>query len=178
MEQQTTAIDKPRASLARKQARSLLERSGVISTPILINQVLGTVRLDYPGVRIHETSRLPSKVYALTSRDGDEIDIAYNSRVSINKQKFSFAHELGHLYLSHMHSGPSCDFENHLIPEKEANIFASELIMPRSLLEKAIESLEGNPGQLIKNLGVSEEAFWWRILGLGWFDKLSQGNVG
>lgn len=156
-----------RKASCHKVARSILSKSKVSLLPIRIKDILKVVKLDYPTIRFHSTDKLPSKVYALTYRDGKDIDIAYNNQVSLNRQKFSVAHELGHIYMGHVHAGGFIDFENQNQVEQEANEFAAELIMPSFLMKKKIVDEHKSANELIGILEVSEEALWWKLTSSG-----------
>lgn len=56
--------------------------------------------------------------------------IFYNDSISISSQRFTIAHEIGHIYLGHF------VYSNPIVREIEANIFASMLLMPISVLEE------------------------------------------
>ncbi|MEX0748870.1 MAG: ImmA/IrrE family metallo-endopeptidase [Candidatus Saccharimonadales bacterium] len=164
--------NKARISGCHNSARQLIKRAGIIATPIKINDLVGVITKDHPGIRFYGTDKLPSTVYAIAHKDGQDIDIAFNKKTSVNRQKFSVAHEFGHLYMGHVHSGASIDFDDSRVPEVEANAFAAELIMPLNLIKEDIKKFRGDTAGLIKHLAVSEEAFWWRITSTGLLNKL------
>lgn len=89
------------------------------------------------------------------------------------RRRFSIAHELGHFLLNHA-TGKSGDFidsyfEKPISMEREANIFASFLLMPKEWVKKAV-ARHGIENQNIKKLSklfeVSEQAFIIRLLEL------------
>lgn len=153
-------------------AKSLLKKAGVSEAPIRIRDVIPIVINDYPGIKFHSTNQLPSNVYALTYREADTIDIAFNNTVSLNRQKFSFAHELGHLYMGHVHGGGAIDFEDTNDIEKEANEFAAELVMPSSLLRSFVLKGDRTIKDVESLFEVSQEALWWRIMDCGLWKHL------
>lgn len=62
------------------------------------------------------------------------------------RRRFSFAHELGHYFIDwHRHAlehgvpahGSSSDFQSSLVIEREADLFAANLLMPREKLKSA-----------------------------------------
>lgn len=61
-----------------------------------------------------------------TVKNGITNIVLYNRQVSWGRRKFTLAHELGHIYLGHSSCGPE--------EEKEANWFASQLLMPECVL--------------------------------------------
>src|SRR5206468_12398306 len=93
------------------------------------------------------------------------------------RQRFTLAHEFGHLVMRH-HEHPVRDLsflnQRHRDPEViawepadpmevEANQFAAELLMPAALFRKDWEK-NSNPGRLAARYEVSVEAARWRIV--------------
>lgn len=96
--------------------------------------------------------------------------IAVNANHSQNRQTFTIAHELGHFYL-HSHTRKKFTetklSENlysfgEVLIEREANLFASELLIPEEVLEKML-SKKFNYFRISNTIGVSAEALKWRI---------------
>ena len=102
---------------------------------------------------------------------------------SENRQRFTFAHELGHFFLhkdyliekSLILDAPSyiprdLDLsgldEKQKLMEAEANHFAAELLMPEDLV-RDLYSKSKDLGILAKSLNVSESAVGYRISNLG-----------
>lgn len=78
--------------------------------------------------------------------------ILYNSLVnSSGRIKWTNSHELGHIVLNH---------SNHSMNnEKEANAFASQLLLPKCILKELIkENVPITPPYLVQNFGLSDEA--------------------
>lgn len=78
--------------------------------------------------------------------------ILYNSLVnSSGRIKWTNSHELGHIVLNH---------SNHSMNnEKEANAFASQLLLPKCILKELIkENVPITPLYLVQNFGLSDEA--------------------
>lgn len=115
--------------------------------------------------------------------EGGKSAIVVNQRHSLARQRFTIAHELGHLRLhkgrpmvvDHVRvnlrdarSGAAVDRE-----EIEANAFAAELLMPRALVLAEIQRAagRGHSTQLAADLavgfGVSKQAAEYRLVNLG-----------
>ena len=65
--------------------------------------------------------------------DGDSKTIAINSSMSVGRQRFTMAHEIYHLEIEHISEGKICPsgiYDNRSDSEKEADMFASFLLMP------------------------------------------------
>jgi len=116
--------------------------------------------------------------------------IGVNSDQNENRQRFTIAHELGHFLL---HEGEPFFIDDNFFKinlrdnksskgsdtiEIEANYFAAELLMPRLILEKKLESIknidvindeENSPlSEIATSLGVSKQALTYRLANLGY----------
>jgi len=168
MEEETS----PRANIggARGRARKLIKDARVTQAPVFINQLISIIQKDF-NLRISRTNALPDKCDALTANVSGKITIASNASKSLNRQKFSVGHEIGHLYMGHVHTGGQINLDSREINEVEANAFGAELIMPLSLLKKDVMQ-ERDIKELAKLYAVSEEAMGWRLLETGLFKKM------
>lgn len=97
--------------------------------------------------------------------------IVANGSHSEARQRFTIAHELGHLLL---HKPSGVQFRDVSIAssdpmEREANRFAAEILMPRSMLDVILGMLDGSPRVLAPRFLVSERAMAIRLSELyGW----------
>lgn len=162
-------------------ARSLLEQHKALSAPIDVEQLatkVGAVvsyevfKEDLSGVCIKEKHR---------------IVIGVNSFHANTRQRFTIAHEIGHLVLEHKgdvfidqtvmrrdaKSSQAVDRQ-----EIEANQFAAELLMPRDLVLAAVERRQSkksdlSPTAIVDELSqefqVSTQAMEHRLTNLGMF---------
>jgi Zn-dependent peptidase ImmA (M78 family) len=126
---------------ARRVARALLYRFG-ITAPEHVRIEAIAKRL---GVRIVETQL--DGAQAQLVRSGRDVIIYVSDRITDPcARRFSIAHELGHLVLGHSpapaaqlcnpHAWKRIDEARDRDHEREANTFASEVLMPRLLIEK------------------------------------------
>lgn len=76
--------------------------------------------------------------------------ILYNDFVSVARQKFCIAHELGHLVLEHENESG--------INELEANSFASEILTPSDVLSYMLEEQVFSVEELMLVFGVSKDS--------------------
>ena len=122
-------------------------------------------------------------------RDGQEVIIGVNSSHAPTRQRFTIAHELGHLL---MHEGQAVfldasvrfrvDMRNKRSgvgdprQERQANQFAAFLLMPADLLEIAVKramkadaatSAESLVQLLAQRFAVSSEAMRYRLIDIG-----------
>lgn len=160
---------------ARQQARALVEHFAVRVPPVPVEKMARQL-----GVRI-QFAPLDDELSGMAFvKDGVPI-IGVNALHHPNRQRFTLAHELGHIRLHR----PLIESEVHVdkgslrrdtlastgtdITEREANAFAAELLMPKVLLdavlgERALD-LEDDDGisALAKKFRVSEAAMRFRL---------------
>jgi Zn-dependent peptidase ImmA (M78 family) len=139
-------LEKDRAmNEVRSIARNILEENGLLnSKPIDIKGLAHKFK-----IRVEDTD-LPSDVSGvLDTRNEAEPIILLNSQQAESRKRFSMAHELGHFFLHHrmgkVHMDKNVFFRND-IPnkedqrmEREANVFAAELLMPRQLIQDSFQ---------------------------------------
>lgn len=117
--------------------------------------------------------------FLLRDIDGHKALIGVNSEHHPNRQRFTIAHELGHLLLHegepiHVDRGLKINLRNEaasqgiLLEEKEANLFAAELLMPshfirKDLQEKTALDLEQDIQTLADSYQVSTQAMMYRL---------------
>ena len=114
---------------------------------------------------------------AIVREDNDNVTIYVNPDDSLERQRFTIAHELGHYVNGHLDdstkmlrdSNQSYSQDNYDYREYEANTYAAELIMPKSKLVFLLEN-EGlkTIEDLARVLIVSKKAMEIRLKNLGW----------
>lgn len=164
-------IDKPRYSHATKVAQKLLKETEQTKPPIDVKKILerlGINLMPYP---------FPEKVSAVLLKEGQMLVVGVNNQHHPNRQRFSIAHEIGHYCLGHYKdiyvdtqsiSEGRFDLgdENHdKTQEQEANHFASEILIPSSLIEKDFKAIR-DAEQLAKLYQVSKDALWIKLMKL------------
>lgn len=167
------------ARLEAETARILREGS-VVSPPIPVERIardLGAHLTFEPFDR---------DMSGMLFRDGDRVIIGINSTHASVRQRFSIAHELGHLVL---HEGRPMFVDRTVRinfrdrdaahgtdqEEVEANNFAASLLMPREMLigamRRKVESKNHDSTLLIQRLAddfnVSPQAMEYRLVNLG-----------
>lgn len=164
MDEADTLPAQAKLAEARHAALKLLQASRITSAPVKLNDTLPHVRKTFDITIMGATeAQIGSKIDAVTKREGTDIYILYNKDRHINRQRFSFAHELGHLHLGHVHGGSNIDLSSQNFDEIEANQFAAHLLMPPAFLRNDIKAGLKNVSELAKKYQVSEEALWWQI---------------
>jgi Zn-dependent peptidase ImmA (M78 family) len=128
-----------RRNAIERAAQKLLEANEVTRAPIPVEKLARALNID---VRFSETS---DDVSGALIRNADSVVIAVNSAQHENRQRFTIAHELGHLLL---HRGTKLHFDDDFRidyrdasssdatkrEEIEANTFAAALLMPERIL--------------------------------------------
>jgi Zn-dependent peptidase ImmA (M78 family) len=165
---------------AEERATKLLADHGVIDAPVPVEDLARSLGAEvvYRGFE--------GDVSGMVYRDKAQKLIGVNSSHGANRQRFTVAHEVGHLVL---HKGTPVfvdSFEGRINwrdgasaqEESEANAFAAELLMPRSLVvrkvQDAMESSSPSPFELIahmaKTFKVSQQSMRYRLENLGVLD--------
>jgi Zn-dependent peptidase ImmA (M78 family) len=127
---------------AWKAAEKVLKDHGVRRTPINV------ARIASKHASVVRRALEDDISGALIPLGENEWAILVNSQHHPNRQRFTIAHELGHLLL-HGYRTPHADkqfrlrdarsSEGSVLEEIQANQFAAELLMPRAMIMKAIE---------------------------------------
>ncbi|WP_328748621.1 ImmA/IrrE family metallo-endopeptidase [Streptomyces sp. NBC_00285] len=162
-----------------QKANELLEKHGVPKLPIPIEDIARSegaliARKAFDGTQ---------SGFAL--RDGETWIIGVNASTSQRRQRFTIAHELGHLV---MHEGKLIvdhtmrvnwrDEKSSMatdIEEIEANAFAAAILMPESFIRQRVSThLRGGPmsrenliSEMAREFDVSVEAMGYRLINLG-----------
>jgi Zn-dependent peptidase ImmA (M78 family) len=172
-------------AVRRKHVRSLvdqlLEQHGISGPPVPVETIVEALGL--------EVRRAPAEgdLSGFLYRDRQEktAAIGVNSTHPTSRQRFTLGHELGH-YLLHDRDGIHVDRRFNIKlrnakssqgtddEEKEANLFAAELLMPERMLKAelaVIEQLdledEASLVRLAEKYAVSVQALSFRVANLG-----------
>jgi Zn-dependent peptidase ImmA (M78 family) len=162
---------------AERRAAELLHELRVSGIPVPVDHIVRRL-----GAQL-TFERLPADVSGLLLRDETRQVIAVNSAHARTRQRFSIAHEIGHL---RMHKGVFVDTLRVNLrddnahrgvdwDEIEANAFAAELLMPkeqvyiecRSLLATGSASQTAMAERLARKFDVSPQAMGIRLVVLG-----------
>lgn len=169
----------------------------------IVNQVLEEMGIDGPlvpvkeiaeehGVLVQETRAeddLSGFIYV--DSETDETVIGVNKSHGKQRKRFTIAHELGHMLLHdfddlHVDRGFGVKLRNRVssegtdLEEKEANLFAAELLMPKDFIEdvfdeQGIEMVDLEDEKIISSLAkifdVSVQAMTFRLMYLGYIDQ-------
>ena len=162
-----------------KFVRDLLNELGIQGPPIPVEKIA-----EMKGATLSfEPFDGQDDISGLLYRDENNLVIGVNSAHHPNRQRFTIAHELGHMFLHEKQelfidvnfrdSKSSLASDN---KEIAANAFAAELLMPRELIKnELIRRYQKNPRpnkeDLIESLSklfqVSIQAMEFRLINLG-----------
>ncbi len=172
-----------RRPVVRAKAKELLARSGVMHAPVPVEQIAQGLGVEI--TRTNAEDDLSGFLLRDVSRNRNVIGV--NAAHSRTRQRFTVAHELGHLLLhegepvhvdgvgsfciERRSSRSSQGDEPH---EIEANMFAAELLMPEEFLRQDIErgmepvdlSDDADIGSLAEKYQVSTTAMTFRLANL------------
>ncbi|KKP90412.1 MAG: hypothetical protein US57_C0002G0033 [Candidatus Moranbacteria bacterium GW2011_GWC2_37_73] len=151
-----------------------------------VNTIIAKIGLEKLPVPLEEVAALfniqvvpypdfPDNVSGMIMHKEGMTFIGVNQNHPKVRQRFTLAHELGHFLMGHDdHTIVDDRFDKPINKEKEANKFASELLMPKQFIEKEIKEHSGKIGinQLAKKFEVSEQAMSIRLLDTGLIHKL------
>lgn len=173
---------RPIESKAERKALNLLRKSKIYKPPVPIEEIASSEG----AVLTFEPFEGKEDISAMLFRDGRSTVIGVNSAHPRTRQRFSIAHEIGHLVL---HKGDlfvdkvnRINFRNSASSlaiddeEIEANKFAAELLMPRTLVREEIRrklnsSPKLSPDKLVSHLAlvfeVSSQAMKYKLKNLG-----------
>lgn len=144
----------------RKRVDNILKKLNISIAPIPLEQVAKFFSLevvDYPG--------FPDSVSgALIKEEGLQV-IGVNENHPLVRRRFTIAHELGHYIMGHdVTSVLDHAFDGATDKEREANQFASELLMPKNFLKKDLDQKQYTIKDLASRYLVSEQSMSIRLI--------------
>lgn len=166
----------------QKEAQHLLKSAGVVHPPVPVEKLAERLKakLSFEPFEGHD------EISGILYRDERRVVIGINSSHAKTRQRFSIAHEIGHLLLHdgdlfvdktvrlNFRSKKSSLAED--TQEIEANQFAAELLMPREMIEREIKkradkrksvSEDVLAVELASVFEVSKQAMEYRLINLG-----------
>jgi uncharacterized protein DUF955 len=124
-----------------KRARKVLSSAGIKEAPVDLERVLAYLRLH------HERPwHLSADVWeGLTRPTRGRTRLKAQERAPTARERWRLAHEIGHHVLHGDQPVPrQVQWEKNEL-EHEADLFAAELLMPASLVEKVVKEQDGPP---------------------------------
>lgn len=108
---------------ARNLAWNILIKYNLYSFPIDIIELANKL-----NIQIYKVNNLPNDIYAFNTIKTNKKIICYKDSGNIDTNRFTIAHELGHILLNH--SNKTKEYK-----EEQANIFASRLLCPLCIIK-------------------------------------------
>ena len=163
---------------SERRATRLLRDHGVVEPPVDVEPLAEALGMSVTY------ERLDNDVSGLMLFENGAARVAINETHHRNRQRFTLAHEIGHLLLHAKDDRVFVDrrfFRNQwaskgeLREEIEANAFAASLLMPRSFVERYVESGSGitdvDVFRLATRFEVSEQAMTLRLVKLNYIES-------
>lgn len=118
------------------------------------------------GVQVYALPEHERKLSGMLFGEGDDVRIFVRASDSATRQRFTVAHELGHLLL-HSRGGRvvayrDTSFKGNPV-EVEANRFAARLLMPAGMVTDLHRRSGGNLPLVAQAIGVSLQALEFRV---------------
>lgn len=144
-------------------ARSLMSDAGIVSVPVSLKAVIEYVQETHDVV-VQKAKDFSDKVSGILVTVVEEESkfalIGYNEKHPWCRRRFTIGHEIGHLLMGHACNQRIGDSSH---DETEANLFASELLMPLDCLKVDFKKNPNIPN-LAKRYIVSAEAMSYRLI--------------
>lgn len=168
--------------LPEREATRILAKQGVKSVPVPVDRIAEAL-----GAAVAHQALSDGEISGMLYRDGVRTVIGVNSNHALKRQRFTIAHEIGHLVL---HKGRPVLVDTSVRvnwrddtsskasdrEEIEANAFAAELLMPQKLVRHEIERLLKKDRKIVDRkltkvlaeaFDVSVDAMNYRLINLG-----------
>lgn len=159
----------PNYRIARELARKLLKSAKITTFPVLIKSVARFV----PDLLI-DGAELQNDLSGMQISYKGKDFIRYNKTHSSTRNRFTLSHEIGHVLLGHTVQGYGL-FSATKEQEREANVFAAELLMPLQFMKKALIKYR-TVDDLASAFWVSKEAMTARVMETGLYAHLTSFN--
>lgn len=164
---------------AEQKAKAILARAwdGKFPVdPLLIAKRLSSMNeavcIDLVGADNNQLNGASGMAELVEVTNKKRFKCSYNTSEAMVRQRFTQAHELGHVVLAHVdEKTPRMRderFDNRNAIEIDANAFAAELLMPSRWLPTLLKQADSF-NELTRTLGVSAVALRYRLKNLGLF---------
>lgn len=157
-------MNEPNYAYARKMARKVIKDYKLNQVPTDLKKII-----EGRGLKFIELNDPTDIDGAILEIEGEPKIAVLNMAKAIPRQRFTLAHELGHIFLNHakrdIYDGESAGEQegeytsksNKPPKEIEADTFASELLIPYDQLKKNVDKLN-NLDELSEMFQVSKQA--------------------
>ena len=149
----------------RRQATRLLHSAGVSREPVSLRDVISALNLE-----LVQNTREPFACEAALEPLGDGHAIVLQGGGDERRRRFTIAHEIGHFVLHpqrrRSERGGLVNEAGRVL-EREADLFAAELLMPEDLVREAVREHGVDARRLADRFEVSQRAMQTRLQRLG-----------
>ena len=159
---------------SEKKAKRLLRDQGITAPPVDVGAIARDLDISV------NFERLDSDVSGLVLFENGNAKVAINEAHHRNRQRFTLAHEIGHVllhvkdkdrvFVDRRFFRNEVSSKGELREEIEANAFAASLLMPEKFVEEHIDSGEGITDvevfRMATKFEVSEQAMTLRLVKL------------
>lgn len=159
---------------ARQAARDVLKQYGIMTAPVPVDRIAREL-----GVRV-QFAPFDNDLSGMAHIRDDVVVVGVNSLHAPNRQRFTLAHEIGHVVLHRHILEGAVHVDRVLLRDRnssagtdlleiQANAFASELLMPTDILEATLGGRQvvldddAEVATLAKKFRVSESAMRFRF---------------
>lgn len=125
----------PRKKYAKSLAQKLIVDTKIKEAPVSLQRIIEHIQTtrSLAVTRIEVSDKVSGLLVVIKELDKERATIGFNASLPWCRRRFTIAHEIGHLLLGHMcNENDGGDSHN----EREADIFAAELLMPKDILKK------------------------------------------
>ncbi|MCX6296176.1 MAG: ImmA/IrrE family metallo-endopeptidase [Bacteroidetes bacterium] len=152
----------PRKKVAKDLAKKLISNAKIPNAPVSLQSVIDYLKTLYTlDVKKFSIGKKVSGLLVVCKEiDSESATIGFNANHPWCRRRFTIAHEIGHLLLGHCCNKNA---EDGSVNETEANLFASELLIPTSFLKKDFSKIK-NVQELAKLYRVSEQALSIKLM--------------
>lgn len=148
----------PRYNLAKSESIRVWKDLCGEKIPVVLNDIVTQLGIKVKAMELNSASG-----YSQIDSEGFSM-IIYNSKEPRLRQRFSVAHELAHIILEHITIDGDTKQHSHNSQEKEANLFAGELLVPSFDLRKFMKDSDKNVDDIRDRYQVSKEVATAAIL--------------
>lgn len=168
MDENSQVTSEAKFTEARHKTVALLKAAKITQAPVKLNEIYKLVQKDFGAVIVPADESVTGKERdaMLVNKDG-QLVILYNKNRPVVRQRFSVAHEIGHLYFGHVMGNSSLHHGYKNFDEQEADHFAAYLLMPTKFLRADMKAGMKDIDVLARRYGVSKDALWIQVTNNG-----------
>ncbi|NQU83363.1 MAG: ImmA/IrrE family metallo-endopeptidase [Parcubacteria group bacterium] len=143
-------ILKPKTKNAQIKAMEIWNNFCNKKIPVRLDDIIQKM-----GIRIKDED-LSADGYTRMGNDGI-CCILYSRNISVVRQRFTVAHEIGHIVLEHIPILGNCSQFSQKSQEKEANVFAGELLIPSGDIKKFVKENSSTIDDIMTRYWISRD---------------------